>query len=152
MSVHPASVEKFITVSPGDPVELALKNMKTNKLESVPVVDEQGRLLGLFSLQILMKNLLPVSVPVVGSFQLDEKIPAAPGIAKRLNKIHTLTVGEVMDRKVNAIPSEAPIWEMVNLLVQHGSPLVIVDQKTGKALGAVTTQSALDELNRMKDS
>jgi CBS domain-containing protein len=150
MSCRAAMTEKFTTVSPGDAVESVLKDMKKSKIDFMPVVDEAGKLAGLFSLQILMKNLLPVSVPVTGGFGPDVKLPAAPGIAKRLNKLHTLVVSDLMDRKVNTISPEIPIWEAVNLLVQQGSPLLVVEQ-SGKAVGMITAQSALDELNRLKD-
>ncbi len=152
MSIQTAITKTFVSVSPGDSVEDALKSLKKAKIDSAPVLDEQGRLLGVFSLQILMKNLLPVSVPMNDGIELGITIPAGPGIAKRLNKVHFLNVADIMERKVNAITAETPIWEAINYLVQHGSPLVVVDYQSGKALGLMTSQSALDELNRLKDA
>jgi predicted transcriptional regulator len=152
MSIKTAITDKFLSVSPDDTVEDALKALKKAKVETAPVLDDQGRLLGVFSLQALMKNLLPVSVPMNDGITLDITIPAGPGIAKRLNKVHFLSVSAVMERKVNAITSETPVWEAINFLVQYGSPLIVVEYQTGKAIGIMTAQSALDELNRMKDA
>jgi predicted transcriptional regulator len=152
MPIGKAIIDKFLSVSPDDTVEDALQALKKAKIETAPVLDKEKRLLGVFSLQSLMKNLLPVSVPINDGITLDITIPAGPGIAKRLNKVHFLSVAEVMERKVNAITSETPIWEAINFLVQYGSPLIVVEYQTGKALGIMTTQSALEELNRLKDA
>lgn len=152
MHAQPAMTEKFMTASPGDSVESVLKAMKKAKVEVVPVIDDEDCLVGVFSLQILMKNLLPVTVALGGGISPDVKLTAAPGIARRLNKIHTLTIGELMDRKVAAITPEMPLWEAVNFLVQNSGPLIVTEQGTGKVIGMITAQSALDELNRLKDS
>ncbi len=151
MSCVSAMTKDFITVSPGDSVAKVLQDFKKSKTEYAPVLDASGKPAGIFSLQSLMKNLLPVSVAVSGGVSLDIQIPAAPGVAKRLNKVHTLTVGDVMDRSVNSVARETPVWEAVNMLVQHGAPLLVTEQN-GKAIGMITMQSALDELNKMKDS
>ena len=99
-----------------------------------------------------MKNLLPVSVSMSEGFQLDISIKAAPGIAKRLRKVAQLNVGDVMEKKVGAVQPDTPTWEGVNILVQHGAPLMVVEGETGRFAGVITFQSALDELERLKDS
>jgi predicted transcriptional regulator len=86
MSIENAIIDKFLSLAPEDSVENALKSLKKAKVEAAPVTDEQGRLLGIFSLQALMKNLLPVSVPMNDGIVLDIKVRAAPGIAKRLDR------------------------------------------------------------------
>ena len=151
MSCKNAMTEKFIAAHPDDGVENILKTMKKAGVESMPVIDSQERLVGIFSLKILMKNLLPVSVEING-IEADVTIAAAPGIAKRLHKIPSLSVNDVMDRKVFAVSPDTAIWEGVNLLMQHDAPLTVVDQGSGKVLGIITYQSALDELNRMRDA
>lgn len=151
MSTSTSRTEKFLAFAPGDSVQRAIDDLKKNKVEAAPVVDEDGRLLGVFSLTALMKNLLPVSVPVAGGIMMDVKISAAPGIAKRLAKVNTLTVGELMDHKVNAITPDTPIWETVNVLLQYGGPVVIVEPGTGIVRGVLTAESIMNELSKMND-
>jgi CBS-domain-containing membrane protein len=150
---HSAMLDKIITVSPGEVVEDTLEMMKKKNVEYVPVIDKEGKLLGLFSMQSLMKNLLPVSIPVgQDGIQIDMSMRAAPGIAKRLKKVGPLTVGELMERRVNVVYPETPTWEGVHQLVQHGPPLLVVDRDTGVLSGIITARSALEELQRLKDS
>lgn len=151
MSCAAAMTEKFVSLSPDDPVEKAIKAIKKSGSDVLPVLDDDGNLIGVFSLAVLMKNLLPVSVPVSDGLEIDVKIPAAPGIAKRLNKIQVLAVGDLMDRKVAMIDPGVPLWEAVGILIQHGSPLFVVDRGSRRLKGLLTYQSVFDELSKMKD-
>jgi CBS-domain-containing membrane protein len=47
---------------------------------------------------------------------------------------------------------ETPVWEAVNLIVQHGAPVMVEDQESGCLLGLISEQSLLDELQRMQDA
>lgn len=152
MPSHAAMTDKFLSVTPDDGVEATLKAMKKANVDFVPVVDDKGAAVGVFSLDIALENLLPVSVAMAGGLQLDIQIGAAPGIAKRLKKILPLKVGDLMSRRFIAVTPETPLWEGVNQLIQNRAPIVVVEPKTGKVLGVITNQSALDELNRMKDT
>ncbi len=152
MPCHAAVTEKFIALSPDHEVGEALDAMKKAKVDTAPVVDADGKVVGVFSHHVLLKNLLPVSVAMGGGAQTDIRIGAAPGIAKRLKKIYPLKIGEIMDRKFPAVHPETPLWEGIGLLVQNGMPLLVIDGKSGKAQGVMNFQSALDELNRIKDS
>lgn len=147
-----AMTTNFLAASPDDHVPEILKKMRQLKIEFVPVVDGEGELLGIFSIQSLMRNLLPVSVAVSGGVQMDVRVAAAPGIAKRLARMDYLGVGEVMERKIIAAGPDMPLWEGINLLVQHGSPLAVVDPASGKIAGLIDFQSALDALVKLKDA
>lgn len=152
MPSHAAMNDKFLTASPGDNVEETLNAMKKARADIVPVIDDKGAVLGVFTIDLVLENLLPVSVAMNDGIQLDIQIGAAPGIAKRLKKVLPLTVGDVMNRKFNAVYPETPLWETVNQIVMHNRPIIVVEPKSGKALGIINSQSALEELNRMKDS
>jgi CBS domain-containing protein len=145
-----ALADQSIALSSGHSIEDALSILRESHVDVLPVLDDQGRMEGVFSLPILMKNLLPVSVPV-GGIDIDVRISAAPGIAKRLAKMQVLHVGDLMDRRAPSIPPGVPLWEAISLLMQTGSPLFVVDEGTRKLLGLVTYQSAFDQLSRMKD-
>jgi CBS-domain-containing membrane protein len=152
MPCHAAITDKVIVLRPDMEVEAALKELKKKNLEFAAVVDEDGILLGLFSHQYLMKNLLPVSVAMADGIQLDVTVKAAPGIAKRLRKVYPAKVSEVMDRKIHAVYPQTPIWEGVNALINYGSPVFVVEDDKGKFMGVITSASALDELQRMQES
>lgn len=152
MPSHAAMNDKFLTASPGDNVGDTLKAMKKAGADIVPVLDDKGAVMGVFTVDIVLENLLPVSVAMADGIQLDIQIGAAPGIAKRLNKVLPLSVGDLMNRKFNTVYPETPLWETVNQIVMNNKPVIVVDPKSGKALGVIDSQAALEELNKMKDS
>lgn len=152
MPCHAAIAEKTITLSPDTEVEKAVKELQKKKQEAAAVVNDKGVVEGLFSLTILMKNLLPVSVTLNDGIQLDMKVSAAPGIAKRLKKVSPLSISEIMDRRFDAVGPETPIWEAVNMLVSHHTILVVTEGENNKYLGLITAQSLMDELKRLQES
>ncbi len=152
MPSHAAISDQLLTFSPDMEVEKALQELKEKKLEAAAVVGENGQVEGVLSLQGVMKNMLPVSVAMADGLQLDVTVRAAPGIAKRLKKVYPLTVTELMERKFHAIAPETPIWEAVNYLVNHNGPLLVIERETGKCVGMISAQSAMDELKRLQES
>ena len=153
MPCHAAIADKALTIKVDSSIEKALKDMKKAKTEFAPVIDADGIIVGLLSYHILMKNLLPVSVNMSDGVQLDVNIPAAPGIAKRLRNVMLLTVDTVMERKnFPIVYPETPTWEGVNMMVQTGMPLTVVEPETQKYIGFISQTSLLDELQRLQES
>lgn len=152
MSSRAAMNDKFLSASPGDGVEKTLNAMKKAGVSMIPVVDETGAAVGVFTIDLVLENLLPLSVAMNDGTQLDVRIGAAPGIAKRLKKVLPLSVGDLMSRKFGAVYPETPLWETVNQIVMNGKPLVVVEPQSGKALGIIDSRTAFDELNRLKDN
>ncbi|MEM7651231.1 MAG: CBS domain-containing protein [Pseudomonadota bacterium] len=152
MPSHAAIAEKTLTFDPDTEVEKALKELKKKKQEHAVVVNKSGEIEGVISLPIVMKNLLPVSVAMADGIQLDVTVRAAPGVAKRLKKIYPLKVTEIMERRFNAVHPETPIWEALNHLATSNGPLVVIDSESEKYLGVITSQSAMDELQRLQES
>lgn len=153
MSCQAAIVPKAISLTTDMTVEDALKAMKKAKTSYAPVVDEKGIIAGLFSYKILMKNLLPVSVPMNDGTQLDVQIQSAPGIAKRLRNVQLITIDTLMERKEFPIVyPETPVWEGVSMMVKANLPLTVVEPETQKYGGFITQQSLFEEIDRIKDS
>ncbi|MBK6894994.1 MAG: CBS domain-containing protein [Alphaproteobacteria bacterium] len=146
-----AAIDKTsLQIHPDDDVQVAIDKLKKGKVNSAPVVDEQGRLLGLFSFKGLMRNLVPVSVAMADGIKIDIKVGAAPGVARRLANVKPLMVTEVMDRKVQTVGPEEPLWEGVSLLTNHGGPLAVIDDQN-KLLGMISYTSMLELLEKTED-
>lgn len=150
MPCSSATVQNAPTLKPDQEIGAIIKLFKKHQLEYFPVVDEDGILLGYLSQHMILKNLLPVSFNVPGMGQGGAmKMGAAPGIAKRLKKIKPLKAEDLMERKFQSIHPETPIWEGVHMLVEHGSPLMVIEEKTGRYMGLINRFSALEELERL---
>ena len=151
MPCHAAILDKALVLKEETSIEKALADMAKKKTEFAAVTNKDGILTGFFSYQILMKNLLPVSIAMNDGIQIDMKLPAAPGIAKRLRKVMPLPIKDLMEHKnFPVVHPETPLWEGVNLLVQYGQPLCVIEPVTQKYLGIITQESALNELQRLQ--
>lgn len=150
MPCHSAMNEKPLTISSDEEVGDVLKKMKKGKAQFAVVLDDEGVAQGLFSYDILLKNLLPVSVAMDKGISLDITVRAAPGVAKRLKKVYPLPISDIMERKLRVVHPETPTWEGIKMLMTHGVPLIVVEPKTGKLVGLMTGETAVEELQRIK--
>lgn len=148
MPCHSAKIENAITVSPDTTVEKAMALLSKEKADFLAVIDDSQKLLGYFSAATLLQNILPVAVDMSTGLQLDITLGAAPGVAKRLNNAKLTAIQEVMNNKPRVVYSETPTWEGVKILVEHGAPLFITEEGTGKFLGIMTEKSAIEDLER----
>ncbi len=152
MPCYAAINKNSLTVKETDIIEDVLKLMREKGQDIVAVENEDGEFEGLFGLQTLMRNALPVSISMGDDFYGDINVPAAPGIAKRLEKILPLSVSGFVNRKVHVLAPDVPIWQGVSMLVKYGEPMVILDQESKKFIGFMSYQSAFDEIERLKNS
>jgi len=150
MPCHAALMDKTLTATPDQSVGDVLKMMTKTKPPFVAVIDEDNVLQGVFSYRILYRNLLPVSVAMNDGIQMDVTVSAAPGIAKRLKKVKPLPVSEFMDRRPQRVFADTSLWEAVNMMVQNGAPVFVLEGESGKLLGAMNEHSAYAELDRLQ--
>jgi acetoin utilization protein AcuB len=142
-----AILSDIYTVSPKMTVEDAMAFVRDKKVRAMPVVDGEGHLVGMFGLSATLKNLLPVAVTMEEGVQkLNFIVGAGAGIARRLLKEKKMLVEEVMTQDIVVGHPTTPLWEIVRLIVKYGSPLPIVEINSGKLLGIITEQSALDNI------
>lgn len=151
MPCSAAVIEKPLLFMPDVTIEKALADMKVRGADFAIVISEKGVFEGVFSYRELMRNLLPVSVAMADGIQLDITVRAAPGVAKRLRKVMPLPVSDFINRKPFFVYPQTPIWEGINALAVHGSPILVIEQESQKFMGAITDASALTELMRMQE-
>ncbi len=151
MPCHAAIIKKHLTLSADETVEQALKKMKKSKISVCAVIDDDMHFLGMFSLKILLSKLIPVSVAMSNGVQTEVKVPAAPGVAKRLSNAKSSKISELLDSKPPVVLPDAPIWEAVGMITKYSRPLSVVDEN-GKFHGLITYQSLIDELENIQSS
>jgi len=120
MLVHERMSRHPITVKPDVTVHEALQIMRREKIRRLPVLDENGRLVGIVS----EKDLLY----------------ASPSSAKELNVyelqylLSKLTVGEVMTKDVITVTEYTPLEEAARIMVDNkigGLPVMRGDKLVG---------------------
>lgn len=149
MPCHTAISDVKVTAKPEDHVQDVLDAIRQAGATLAAIVDDDGILIGVFSYKTLLGSLIPVSVAMANGVQLDVRVTAAPGVAKRLSNVKMHPVSEVMNRKPITVQLDTPIWEGVSLLTRHGGPLCVIDDNE-KFHGFVTYSSLLEDLENME--
>ncbi len=148
MSCDTAMITEVITAKEDETVEEALNRLNKHSLRCLPVVNNDGALMGLLSLNKVLESLLPVAVTMPDGLQrLNFVVGASPGIAKRLNKIRAKKVSEVMNEDMYVVHPTTPTWEAIRLMVKYGSPIPVVEKETGKLCGLISEQSSIKDLD-----
>lgn len=149
MPCRDAMIARLTTARSDQNVGEVLDSFEEKNIRSIPVVAADGTFEGLFTMQVVLKNLLPVAASMEDGLEnLDFVIGATPGIAKRLKKLREKTVGEVMMKNCITLEPDTHTWEAVRVMKEHGSPIPIIDTD-GKLVGMISTHSLMRELQRV---
>ena len=147
-----AMVTNVVSAGPEQTIQDALGLFEQHRIRAVPIVDGRGSLLGQFTFDVMLSNLLPGAVLVNPhemmdvNLRLDYLVDAEPDVAKHLRDLLPTKLSEAMDRDVRVVHPDTPLWEGIRLLVLHGSPIPVVEEKTRKLLGLLSVQSATGRL------
>lgn len=153
MACKNALIQNVITVRTETSVEEALALISQHSIRSVPVVDDQGKFVGMFGLHALMDDLLPTAARMEGGVtDLGFVIGGAPGAAKRIRKLAPQPVGGFVVGKDGdgVLSPDLSMLETIRRLSHYGSPLPVVDEQ-GVFLGLVSEQSCLTYLHIVLD-
>ncbi|MDV2479681.1 MAG: CBS domain-containing protein [bacterium] len=130
-----------ITVSPETEVEFAYRLMKKLDIRNLPVVDQDGVLLGIVTDRDFRQVLIPtwMDKPLTSRLRLsgDEEQPS------KINKesYHApeeVTVSEVMTRDVVTVHPDTDMYEAIGIIYEHKFGALPVVDDEGKVVGILT--------------
>ncbi len=112
-----------ITISPRTTLPEAHQIMKEKRIRRLPVVDENGQLVGIVTLGDV-REASPSDATSLSIFELNYLLAR-------------LTVDKIMTRKVITVTPDTPIYEAARLMLEHkigGLPVV----EDGRVVGIIT--------------
>lgn len=142
-----AMVKDVTTIRPDNTVEEALEVFKDKSIRNVPVVGVDDTFLGLFGLKEVLFALLPKAASMEDGLEnLNFVVDAAPGIAKRLRKIHPMSVSEIMNKTPSVCHEHTSTIEALRIMAMQGSPVVVTNKETNKFKGIISRKTLLEDL------
>ncbi len=148
MSPNPALLH------PADTVGHAVSLLLAQRVLSLPVVDDQGRYLGMFAKSRLFSLLLPTVVAI------DEILPRLAqlpdlgflsddidDLRERLQQISGRSVGEYLDQSVPVMRPDTPVMAAVLLFYRQRNFLPVVEAQDGRLVGVISTWDTLARIN-----
>lgn len=137
---------EVISVSMEDKIDKVTKILVDNKISGVPVVDDEGHILGIVTEKDLMVRASELKVPFyITLFDSIIFLESPIRFNDTLKKYTALQVKDVMTRKVIVVPEDMPIHEIVKILQQKKINRVPV-VRHDKLVGIVTRNDILKSL------
>jgi CBS domain-containing protein len=147
---------ELVTISPETTVAVALQEMNRHQVHNIPVVDDKGSFIGLFSLRRLAHALLPMAA------QLDEEsfhihigflADSSDEYLQRLQTIGRQPVSQLLEKnkKLRFCEPDTSIPRLLQLLSENPAslPVIVVEGQQRKVVGMI---SAWDILTRIATS
>lgn len=159
MPCKDAMITEVISVYPDQTVGEALALFEKHKIRTVPVIDEQKHLVGLFTFASLLDELLPITdfddedENISRQFKhldisLDFLAETSQWVARRLELVMVKKVSDLIeDDDIRSVSPEAPIREGMRLLVKYGSPLPVVEND--RLVGLISSQTVVKTLMKI---
>ena len=142
------------TIHPEESVATAFNIIKASRARFLPVVDENGGYVGVFTAPTLLKLILPKAATIglehtrvplsnLGFMSLSEE-----DFAARLKQLKNEKVGDNLSNPEN-IPVAAPdtpVMEGIFLIHRYKRHVILVDPKTNRFVGTLSANSLLDHV------
>lgn len=148
MEIEAIMIKNPLTVDAGDSVPAAVRLMKEHGMRNLPVVDGEGRFLGVFTTVHLIELLLPRAATMEGGLSdLTFVHDTLDDVRERWNKVQDHLVGDFIETEdIPVATAETSLIEVMLLMFQNRTHITIVDEESGKLIGVVTFSKVLDAL------
>jgi CBS domain-containing protein len=134
---------KIISLKPGENAKDALDKLFSLKISGLPVLDEKGRLLGMFTEKEIIFKILPSYVSKVGRFSYEENPKA---VKQKILQLKNFTVKDLMRKEVVITTEDAALCEVAHLMVTQRARRIPVLNKAKEAVGIVAREDVLKAL------
>jgi CBS domain-containing protein len=143
---------EVVTAGPEGTIQDALALFERHGIRALPIVDAGGCLLGMFSFDLMLSNLLPKALQMESyelknvDLRLDYLVDTEEDLAEQLRALFPIKLADLMDPDVRVAHPDTPLVEGIRLLTQYGSPIPVVEEPSRRLLGLLTVQCATSRL------
>ena len=122
-----------------DRLQDAAEIILTHHFRNVPVVDEQGRYLGVISSNRLLASILPKAATLdEGMADLSFVKDTVEDLRERWREAEDLPVTQFLDTSLRTVPPDASLTETLLALYQNRTSLPVVEEDSGRLVGIVS--------------
>lgn len=125
------------------PIRQAISLLENSGLSSLPVVDEEGKVVGVISERDIIRALLPSYVDMLHSTSF---LPSLDQLKKRLEDIGNQPVERYMTREVVTVQPEDTDLYVADIMLRKGLKQLPVVDREGRLVGVVRRIDLLSRL------
>jgi CBS domain-containing protein len=148
MTVAKIMNPKPIVLNSSETVRDAIRRMMEKKVRSFPVVDGDGRYLGMFSLHRVLGMLLPRVATMDEEREMDLSFisDTVEHLKEKLADIGNDSVSGFMERDRKVAHPDTPLVEGVLLLYRLGANIPVVERDSGRLAGLLSPWEVLNQV------
>jgi len=122
-----------------DKISLAADYVMQQRCRRLPVIDKDGKYVGVFGINCLLRLILPKAVLMKDGLETARFVKSSlSDLHHRFNEIMDEPVTLCMTEEATTVDPDTPLIETLRLLYGHMGSMPVVDSKNGKLLGTVT--------------
>jgi len=127
------------TVRPDDLIGTAVSHIMRHRYRNLPVIDQEGRYLGIFGVNCLLRLVLPKAAVMERGLEEVSFIKATlADLHERLREVENQPVSVCMSTDVATVPPDEPLVETLLLLYRTKTSIPVVSPETGRLLGMIS--------------
>ena len=134
MKVKEIMVKDVTSISPETGCSEALDLLEKMQISGLPVIDENGKLVGMFTEKDVLSYILPSYIEKVGRFIYEENPKSTKKKFMELNKIK---VRQLMRKDVVTTTEDTALCEVARIMLTQKARRIPVIDKSGKVVGIV---------------
>jgi CBS domain-containing protein len=148
MTISKVLNTSYPTLRDSDLISDATRLLLEHRHSALPVVDDNGRYLGIFSMHRLFSLLLPRAVLIEGGVS-DLAFVSGPMkmLAEKMLEHNGRRIDEVLVKDAPTAHSDTPLLEVVLMLYRNESDIPVVDREDGRYLGMVAAAELLAHIS-----
>ncbi len=134
MDPHPT------VLHPNDHIRRAAEYVMKNRYRRIPVVDDDGRFVGVFGVNCLLRLVLPhAAIMENGLESVHFARETLADLYRRLCENCDMEIALCMDKEdVETVGPDTPLLEAVLILYRTKASLPVVEPETGKLVGVIS--------------
>jgi CBS domain-containing protein len=124
-----------ITVSPEDDVKKAASLICLKKISGIPVVDTDGKPVGMISEKDVLRAIYPTYQEL---FENQEEFKAYADLRRRYGETTNLKINQIFNKRVITIEPDTPLLNALSMMITKRVRRLPVVDKEGKIIGIVS--------------
>jgi CBS-domain-containing membrane protein len=137
MKVKEIMSKDVVSIKPDDNAKDALNLLFKMQISGLPVINTQGKLIGMFTEKDILSQILPSYLEKIGRFVYEEN---PKSIKKKFQDLTNLPVSQLMRKDVITIDEEASLCEVARLMFTKRVRRIPVLNNEKKVIGIVARE------------
>jgi CBS domain-containing protein len=134
MKVKDVMIREVKSLSSDTTAKEALGLLEEMQISGLPVIDKDGKLVGMFTEKDILAFVLPSYLQKVGKFIYEEEPKA---IKKKFSELSNIKVSQLMRKEVVTAGEEVNLGEVARVMLTQKARRIPVVDKSGKVVGII---------------